>query len=187
MKADATELLFPSRGDFRAWLQANAETSGGVWLVFGKTKAVATLSANDALEESLCFGWIDGQMQRIDDTKYVKYFAPRRAKSPWSEKNKKTVASLREKGIMTASGEKAIEAAKKNGIWDAEPIGDRHIEAFAEKLKGTPPAYERFTELPPSGRLMYTRRHHSFKGEEARQRDFAKILAELANRPARTK
>lgn len=86
MKTDTPELLFTSRGDFRAWLCENAETSGGVWLVFGKTKAVVTLTANDALEEALCFGWIDGQMQRTDDTKYLKYFARRRAKSPWSEK-----------------------------------------------------------------------------------------------------
>ncbi|WP_343381584.1 hypothetical protein [Candidatus Bathycorpusculum sp.] len=57
-----------------------------MWLVFGKTKAVITLSANDALEEALCFGWIDGQMKSIDETKYIKYFAQRRTKSPWSEK-----------------------------------------------------------------------------------------------------
>ena len=66
MRADVPELLFPSRNDFRAWLQENAETSDGVWLIFGKTKAVVTLSANDALEEALCFGWIDGQMKSIE-------------------------------------------------------------------------------------------------------------------------
>ena len=69
-----------------AWLEKNAKVSGGVWLVFGKTR-VSTLSANDALEEALCFGWIDGQMQKIDNTKQ-KYFSKRRANSVWSEKNK---------------------------------------------------------------------------------------------------
>lgn len=75
MKENISELLFPKRENFREWLRENAETSGGVWLVFGKTKALATLSANDALEEALCFGWIDGQMKSIDETKYLKYFA----------------------------------------------------------------------------------------------------------------
>ena len=120
MRADVPELLFKSRGDFREWLKENAETSEGVWLVLGKTKAVITLSANDALEEALCFGWIDGQMKSIDETKYRKYFARRRAKSVWSEKNKKAIDSLRAKGIMTESGERAIETARQNGTWNAK-------------------------------------------------------------------
>ena len=77
MRADVSELIFPSRVEFRAWLTENAETSEGVWLVFGKTKAVVTLSANDALEEALCFGWIDGQMQSIDGTKYFNSYVKR--------------------------------------------------------------------------------------------------------------
>ena len=95
MKADVPELLFSSRKDFRVWLRKNAETAGGVWLVFGKTKDLVTLTANDALEEALCFGWIDGQMKSIDNTKYKKYFAQRRDKSPWSDKNKKIAEMLR--------------------------------------------------------------------------------------------
>jgi len=101
MRTDVPELLFASREEFRAWLIKNAETSDGVWLTFGKTKDVATLSANDALEEALCFGWIDGQMKSVDITKYLKYFAKRRAKSPWSDKNKKIVETLRERKLMT--------------------------------------------------------------------------------------
>ena len=94
MRADVPELLFSTRTDFRAWLNDNAEKSEGVWLVFGKTKTIVTLSANDALEEALCFGWIDGQMKSIDETMYHKYFAKRRAKSVWSDKNKKLVDRL---------------------------------------------------------------------------------------------
>jgi len=182
MRADIPELLFASRGDFRAWLEENAETSEGVWLVFGKTKAVATLSANDALEEALCFGWIDGQMQSIDNTKYLKYFAKRRVKSVWSEKNKKTAETLREKGLMTALGEKAVETAMKNGTWDTpkgNPITDGQIEAFAEKLIGLSPAYENFSNMPPSVRRTYTARYHSNKSEEAKRRDFDRIVDRL--------
>lgn len=65
MKSDTPELLFSSREDFRKWLSDNAQTSEGVWLVFGKTKAVATLTANEALEEALCFGWIDEQIESL--------------------------------------------------------------------------------------------------------------------------
>lgn len=182
MRADIPELLFPLRGDFRKWLHENAEKSEGVWLVFGKKKAVVTLSANDALEEALCFGWIDGQVKSMDKTKYLKYFAQRRPKSHWSEKNKKTVETLRRKGLMTELGERAVEVAKQNGMWDAPkraPITDEQVEAFAGKLAGISPAYENFKNMPPSVRVTYTGRYLSFKTEEARQRDFIKIVERL--------
>ena len=75
------ELTFSTRDEFRAWLGDNGEASGGVWLVFGKSGGPKTLKASEALEEALCFGWIDGRMQRIDDASYRKYFAPRRTNS----------------------------------------------------------------------------------------------------------
>ena len=184
MRVNILELMFPSRADFRAWLQENSETSEGVWLVFGKAKAVITLSANDALEEALCFGWIDGQMQSIDNTKYHKYFAKRRPKSVWSDKNKKTVDILRDKGLMTELGEIAVETAKKNGTWDApkgNPITEEDIETFTKKLVGLSPAYENFINMSPSVRRTYTGRYLSFKTEEARQRDFEKIVDRLNN------
>jgi uncharacterized protein YdeI (YjbR/CyaY-like superfamily) len=182
MKGDVPELQFAAREDFRAWLKENAETSDGVWLIFGKTKAVVLLSANDALEEALCFGWIDGQMQSIDSTRYRKYFAKRRVKSVWSDKNKKTVEILRDKGIMTESGENAVKAAIQNGTWDSpkgNSVTDEQVAEFADKLKSTSPAYENFMKMSRSVRLTYTRRHLSFKSEEARQRDFEKIVDRL--------
>jgi uncharacterized protein YdeI (YjbR/CyaY-like superfamily) len=182
MRDNVPELVFASRADFRSWLGENAETSDGVWLVFGKTKVIATLSANDALEEALCFGWIDGQMKSIDDISYTRYFARRHPKSPWSERNKKKVGTLRERGLMTDLGEKAVEAAKRNGVWDTQkrnPTANEQVEAFAERLAGISPAYENFIAMPPSVRLTYTRRYLSFKTEEARQRDFARIVERL--------
>ena len=182
MRTDILELLFSSRSVFRAWLVENAKTGNGVWLVFGKTKEVVTLTANDALEEALCFGWIDGQMKSVDNTKYLKYFAPRRAKSFWSDKNRKNVEMLRKKGMMTELGEKAVETAQANGGWDAhkrEPITDEQIETFAGKLAGISPAFENFNKMPRSVRFSYTGRYLSFKTEEARQRDFEKIVDRL--------
>ena len=183
MKSDIPELLFPSRADFRAWLSENAETSGGVWLVFGKTNALPTLKAGEALEEALCFGWIDGQMKSVDDTKYRKYFAKRRAKSVWSVKNKKIVEVLREKGLMTPLGEKAIELAKGNGTWDerTEAGEQKMVEALAEKLRDFPQAYESYMKMPPSAKLATARWYHTPKNEDIRQREFPKIIEALEN------
>ena len=182
MRSGVPELLFTARGDFRAWLGENAETSDGVWLVFGKTKAVVTLTANEALEEALCFGWIDGQMKSIDSTKYLKYFSRRQPKSHWSDRNKKIVEILREKKLTTELGEKAIETAIINGTWDApkgSPITDEQVTEFTEKLAGISPAYENFIKMPRSIQSAYTGRYLSFKSEEARQRDFEKIIDRL--------
>lgn len=184
MKTDTPVLTFATRDDFRAWLAANAETSEGVWLVFGKTKTAAKLTANDALEEALCFGWIDGQMKSVDETCYHKYFARRRTKSPWSEKNKQLTDKLRAEERMTPLGEKAIETAKHNGTWNApkrEPITGEQIAMFTEKLAGFSPAYENFTQMSPSVQTAYTGRYFSFKTEEARQRDLLKIVERLNN------
>ena len=109
---------FANREDFRKWLQSHCRSNTGVWLLFGKAGGAKTLKASEALEEALCFGWIDGQIQRIDDKTYKKYFSLRRENSKWSEKNKALVKSLEEQGLMTDWGRKKIEEAKKNRQWD---------------------------------------------------------------------
>ncbi len=81
-------LVFSDRAQFREWLVENCLSEDGVWLLFGKAGGPKTIKANEALEEALCFGWIDGQMQSIDEKSYKKYFSMRRANSKWSEKNK---------------------------------------------------------------------------------------------------
>ena len=74
MRDNIPEFIFSTRADFRAWLMENADSSDGVYLIFGKKKSTPTVKATEALEEALCFGWIDGVMEAIDDTKYRKYF-----------------------------------------------------------------------------------------------------------------
>jgi len=162
-------------------LAENAEAGEGAWLVFGKTKALPTLKAGEALEEALCFGWIDGQMKSVDETKYLKYFARRRAKSVWSVKNKRIIEALREKGLMTALGEQAIEIAKSNGMWDerTEEGEQAMVAAFAEKLRDFPIACESFAKMPPSAKLATTRWYHSAKSEAIREREFPKIIEAL--------
>lgn len=87
----------------------------GVWLLFGKKGGPVTLSAQEALEEALCFGWIDGQLQRLDESMYKKYFALRRPNSKWSEKIKKLVQELEKQGKLTDFGRAKIVTAKENG------------------------------------------------------------------------
>ncbi len=106
---------FANREEFRKWLIDHCRSDDGVWLLFGKAGGPKTIKAKEALEEALCFGWIDGQMQSIDDKVYKKYFSMRREKSKWSEKNKALAGKLEERGLMTDLGRAKIEEASKNG------------------------------------------------------------------------
>ena len=140
-------LEFSNRLMFREWLIANGQTSEGVWLLFGKKDGPVTLSAAQALEEALCFGWIDGQMQSLDSTKYKKYFAQRRANSNWSDKNKALVEKLEASGLMSDYGREKIAQAKKNGQWDAPkslPISEEQISFLSDLLSTHEPAYTNF-------------------------------------------
>ncbi|MDQ0362279.1 YdeI/OmpD-associated family protein [Breznakia pachnodae] len=175
-------LEFASREVFHEWLMKNGETSDGVWLLFGKKGGPKTLSANDALEEALCFGWIDGQMQSLDDTKYKKYFARRTANSKWSEKNKKLVQKLLDQGLVTEHGKAKIADAKKNGQWDAPKaatLGEEHIDAVAEILKAYELAYTNFMAMSPSVKKTYTRAYFDAKTDAGREKRLAWMVDRL--------
>lgn len=181
-----SELLrFKTREAFREWLSENCRRREGVWLEFGKTKEVETLSANDALLEALCFGWIDGVMKKMDDTSYKKYFAPRRAGSKWSQKNKALVQELEACGAMTEYGRRKIEEAKKNGQWDnaASPsaISEEQIAVVAALLKENAQAYTNFQKMPASVKKTYTRAYLDAKTEAGRSRRLAWMMDRLEN------
>lgn len=178
-----TDLLtFVDRAEFRAWLAENGTTSEGVWLLFGKKGGPKTLSANDALEEALCFGWIDGQMKSLDDHSYKKYFACRRANSKWSEKNKKLVKKLEEQGIMTDLGRAKISEAKENGQWDkpkAPQITEEDIARVAGLLQAYEPAFTNFENMSPSVRKTYTRAYLDAKTDAGREKRLAWMVERL--------
>lgn len=113
----ADALRFRTRKDFRDWLASNS-SHPGIWLIFGKDDSVVTLTAAEALEEALCFGWIDGLIDRIDKVTYRKYFSPRQTGSCWSERNKALVARLMDEQLMAPQGLEAINHAKQDGTWD---------------------------------------------------------------------
>ena len=112
---DFPVLLFESQTDWRAWLRANYRQPHGVWLkIVKKASAKHSVSYAEAVEEALCFGWIDSQMQRYDDDFYVQKFSPRGPKSSWSKANVASVEELIKGGRMEPAGLEAIAAAKAN-------------------------------------------------------------------------
>ncbi|HEX6301257.1 MAG TPA: hypothetical protein VF148_12390 [Acidimicrobiia bacterium] len=112
------ELLLPDASSWRAWLEANHETSPGAHLVLHKSGGdVTTLTYDAAVEEALCFGWIDGLASRRDEGSWRVRMTPRRPRSNWSESNVSRVERLRRDGRMHESGHAAVEAAKADGRW----------------------------------------------------------------------
>lgn len=175
-------VMFADRREFRQWLGNNCLTSDGVWLLFGKDGGPITLKADEATEEALCFGWIDGQMQSIDDKTYKKYFAPRKKNSKWSDKNKKTVKILEERGLMTELGRKKVEEAKQNGQWNAPrpaAVTDEQIACLCEALSDHEIAYKNFQAMPPSVKKTYVKAYLDAKTEEGRARRIAWIVDRL--------
>ena len=173
---------FVNREEFRKWLNDNCLTSEGVWLLFGKAGGPKTIKAAEALEEALCFGWIDGQMQSLDDKTYKKYFSARREKSKWSDKNKKLVQSLEERGLMTDYGRKKIEEAKKNGQWDTPDLmslTEEHTAVLSELLEKYEPAFTNFQSMPLSVKKTYTRAYFDAKTDAGREKRLAWIVDRL--------
>lgn len=152
---------FTNREEFREWLHVHCLSNDGIWLLFGKAGGPKTIKATEALEDALCFGWIDGQMEKIDDKTYKKYFSLRRKNSKWSEKNKALVKKLEEQGLMTDFGRKKIDEAKKNGQWEASNplaiITEEQIDCLSDLLKDYEPAYTNFQTMSPSVKKTYTR------------------------------
>jgi len=175
-------MKFSDRAEFRTWLSEHCQSNTGVWLLFGKAGGPKTIKAGEALEEALCFGWIDGQMQSIDGTMYRKYFSMRREKSKWSEKNKALVESLEERGLMTDFGRKKIEEAQKNGQWDAPKapaITEEQIARLSALLEGHEPAFTNLQSMPLSVKKTYTRAYFDAKTADGRERRIAWMVDRL--------
>ena len=178
-----SELLeFSNRAVFREWLQKNGTTSDGVWLLFGKKGGPITLTAVEALEEALCYGWIDGQMQSLDSKKYKKYFASRMENSKWSDKNKELVMKLEKQGIMTDYGRVKVKEAKERGQWDAPKapaISDEQIDILSDLLKKYETAYSNFLTMSPSVKKTYTRAYFDAKTDAGRDSRLSWMVGRL--------
>jgi uncharacterized protein YdeI (YjbR/CyaY-like superfamily) len=113
--------IYPaSRAEWRAWLAANHAQTGSVWLVLPKKgSGLDGVAYPEAVDEALCFGWVDSLPRKLDDARSLILMSPRKPKSNWSAVNKAKVARLLADGLMTPAGQALIDAAKANGTWDA--------------------------------------------------------------------
>ena len=174
---------FPNRAAFREWLEENGTINDGIWLIFGKKNGPTTVTYQEALEEALCFGWIDGHMKSLDDIKYKRRFTPRRANSNWSDRNKELAGKLEEQGSMTDQGRAKIEEAKKNGQWDSpdalSTVGDEHIATLSDMLKTYEPAYTNFQAMSSSVKKAYARAYFDARTETGRNNRLAWMVDRL--------
>ncbi len=117
-KKDLATFCPKSRAEWRNWLSKNHQSEQSVWLVYYKAFTnVASLSWSEAVDEALCFGWIDSTKKTLDEERYMQYFSKRKPNSNWSKINKEKVEQLIQNGLMAPSGLLSIETAKKNGSW----------------------------------------------------------------------
>ncbi len=171
-----------SRSCWRRWLCANHDRVDAVWVVFYKKHVdKPTATYNDAVEEALCFGWIDGTKQRIDDERYMHRFTPRRPGSRWSETNRKRVDRLRASGKMTAAGQRLIDEAKRSGTWGWKPEAARFemAHAFSAALEADPNAQAFWNTLAPSYQRQFITWIGTAKREATRERRIAESLGLL--------
>ncbi len=147
------------RNDWRIWLMNNHAKETEVWLVFLKKHTEKpNLSYNDAVEEAVCFGWIDGVKRSIDKDRYMHRFTPRKANSNWSESNKKRARHMIDAGRLAPAGKRSIDRAKKNGKW-SKPVGASSVFKMPAELKAKLESNEQaasfFATLAPSYQRQY--------------------------------
>ncbi len=182
------EVSVKDRATWRRWLAEHHSTAPGVWLIVGKKGSERpSVSAEEAVLEALCFGWIDSKMQPIDADRYRQVFTPRRPKSVWSRINKERVERLIRDGSMTDAGVAAIETAKANGSWTSlDAVEALSVpDDLAAALAADPVARGTFDGYPTSVKKLALYRIASAKRPETRARRIAEVvrLAAANERP----
>ena len=180
-----SELIVRDAREWRAWLAEHHEQLDGVWLVLAKKGTVepTSLGYDDALEEALCHGWIDGQVRRRDETTYKQRFTPRRKRSAWSRRNVALAEHLVAEGRMQPAGHAEIERAKLDGRWDAAYAGPATIEVpedLTAALAAEPKAQAMFERLTSQNRYAVLYRLTTAKRADTRRRRIDEFVAMLA-------
>ena len=182
--ADLPVLLFESPREWESWLDAHYAQPRGVWLKLAKKGApVPSVSYADALDAALCYGWIDAQKKSYDSTFWLQKFTPRRSRSVWSRVNTDNVMRLIEAGKMTPAGQREVDAARRDGRWDAayEPQSNLTLpDDFQAELDRHPQAKEFFDTLNKVNRYAIHHRIATAKKPETRQARIDKFIAMLA-------
>ena len=168
-----------SRAEWRKWLEENHASRSEIWLIFHKrNQGVTSLNYNDAVEEALCFGWIDSLIRRLDDARYARKLTPRKAGSKWSTINRQRYADLESRGLLAAPG---LERAPTSRSGDAPGTRVAALPSYIEeRLKTSPSAWQHFAELAPSHRRAYIGWIDSAKRDETKDRRLREALNLLA-------
>jgi uncharacterized protein YdeI (YjbR/CyaY-like superfamily) len=177
-------LTFKSSQTFRDWLEKNHADCGGIWLkMFKKDSGKTSITYAEALDQALCFGWIDGQKKAHDENAWLQRFCPRRAKSAWSKLNTGHVQRLIKLGQMTQAGLEAVEAAKADGRWQAAYESSRNAtppDDFLKLLCKDKKAKAFFATLNKANVYAIVYRLQTAKKPETRDRRMKMILKMLA-------
>jgi uncharacterized protein YdeI (YjbR/CyaY-like superfamily) len=181
---DLPELIVEDAAAWGAWLEREHATSDGVWLALAKRggNPPTRLVYQEALEEALCYGWIDGQVRRFDDDSYRQRFTPRRKRSSWSKRNVDLAERLLAEGRMKPAGAAAIEQARADGRWEAAYAGPATIEIpddLAQALDAKPKAAEMFARLTSQNRYAILYRLATAKRADTRLRRLAQFVEML--------
>jgi uncharacterized protein YdeI (YjbR/CyaY-like superfamily) len=168
-----------SRQGWRKWLKQHHDLESEIWLVFHKRHTgVACLGYEDAVEEALCFGWIDSIVRRLDDARYARKFTPRRADSNWSSANRRRYASLKSRGLLAAAGLKRPPTGRSG---DAPRPSVSAIPSYITRAIGANPRARRnFEQLAPSHRRAYVGWIDSAKRRETKERRLREAVDRLA-------
>jgi len=182
--ADGLERYYArDRREWRAWLQAHHTTATGVWLIYyKKASGQPSVPYAEAVEEALCFGWIDSRANALDDQRHLQMFTPRKPKSPWSRLNKERVARLTAQGLMAPAGLAAVAAAQQNGLWTAyDAIEELRVpDDLAEALTADEAAGRNFAAFSASVKKQLLWWIVSAKRAETRASRIAQIVAGAA-------
>lgn len=184
MVLSGIELLLPDAPAWRAWLEENHATVPAVWLVMAKKGGnITSLDYAGALDEALCFGWIDGQTRRRDDGSSFQRWTPRGPRSRWSARNIGHVERLTAEGRMTPAGFAAVEAAKADGRWETAYAGPATAETppdLVAAMAANPAAQAMFDVLTSQNRFALYHRLTSIKTEATRARRVEQYVEMLA-------
>ena len=183
LPTDLPVLDFPDQAAFEAWLEANP-TAPGVYVKLAKKGAgVPSVTYAELVESGLCFGWIDGRSNRLDDRFYLQRMTPRRAKSVWSQKNVDAVEALTGAGRMRPAGLAAVEAAKADGRWERAYAGAATItvpDDLAAALAADPAAQREFEVLDGTNRYAVLWRVHTAGTPATRAKRITALVQMLA-------
>jgi uncharacterized protein YdeI (YjbR/CyaY-like superfamily) len=181
---DLPVLGFPDQRGLEAWLAAEGDTAPGLYVKLAKKGAgVPSVTYAELVESCLCFGWIDGRSNRLDDRFYLQRITPRRARSIWSQKNVDAVEALILAGRMRPAGLAAVEAARADGRWERAYAGAAAItvpDDLAAALRAAPAAQREFDLLDGTNRYAVLWRVHTATSDTARANRIAALVQMLA-------